>query len=347
MAARFLFAIHALEPTGAGLGLLELAQHMILAGHRVEVSVSGPADPFLRAELENAGAAVLSGAVQPDRYDAAMLSTVAVAEDVLRVAPHIPVVWRIHEGLSGFNLIYANPRVVHAFKAAHHIVFPHEYCRDNVFIPFLDGLPRHRISIVPSGISLPSEQPDTGGRNGILFVGSLYDRKRPFDLLRAVLSDLSDDVPCRLIGPADAVGADTRDILAANPGRFQVTGPLPAAELANAYHQAAVLALPSGCESFGRAPLEAAAHGCVPVLSDLPVYRDLWQNGRNALLHPVGDTASLGQALRLALGDRKYRRKLADAARKTAQNFPIGTTLERMRLILEQTARIYEPGEAP
>lgn len=71
-------------------------------------------------------------------------------------------------------------------------------------------------------------------------------------------------------------------------GRVQFTGRLPADEQARWYERARwALSLPAS-DSVSVSVLEAMAHGCIPVLSDLPANRELVRDGDNGCLVAEG-----------------------------------------------------------
>ncbi len=74
-------------------------------------------------------------------------------------------------------------------------------------------------------------------------------------------------------------------------------GTVPDQEIAAWYKAADVLAFPSVKEGFGLAPLEAMAAGTPVVVSDLPVFDEWLQAGRDGLRVPVGGEARVAEAL--------------------------------------------------
>jgi glycosyltransferase-like protein len=80
-------------------------------------------------------------------------------------------------------------------------------------------------------------------------------------------------------------------------------GTVPEAEMPAWYTAADVLAFPSTKEGWGLAVLEAMSAGLPVVVSDLPVFLEYLQPGRDALVVPVGDAAALSSALAAVLDD--------------------------------------------
>jgi glycosyltransferase-like protein len=98
-------------------------------------------------------------------------------------------------------------------------------------------------------------------------------------------------------------------------------GTVPDEDMPAWYRAADVLAFPSVKEGFGLAVLEAMSAGVPVVTSDLPVFREYLEPGRDALLVPVGDVDGLARALVAVLTDELLRSRLAAAGRRLVQRF--------------------------
>lgn len=98
-------------------------------------------------------------------------------------------------------------------------------------------------------------------------------------------------------------------------------GTVPDDDMPSWYRAADVLAFPSVKEGFGLAVLEAMSAGVPVVTSDLPVFREYLEPGRDALLVPVGDVDGLASALLAILTDDLLRDRLAGAGHRLVQRF--------------------------
>ena len=87
------------------------------------------------------------------------------------------------------------------------------------------------------------------------------------------------------------------------------------------YAAADLLAFPSVKEGFGLAVLEAMSAGTPVVTSDLPVFREYLQDGRDALLVPVGNVTALSAAIAAVLLDADLRARLVHGGTALAQAF--------------------------
>ena len=93
----------------------------------------------------------------------------------------------------------------------------------------------------------------------------------------------------------------------------RLLGVQPAAVVHGLYGSARALVAPSRAEGNPLTVIEAMAHGCCVVASDIPPHRDLL--GDAGILVPVGDAAALGAALRRVASDPDLARALGAQAR--------------------------------
>lgn len=90
-------------------------------------------------------------------------------------------------------------------------------------------------------------------------------------------------------------------------------------QLPKAMLDSAVFFLPSSYETFGLAPLEAAAHGAVPVLSGIGGFAEIW--GHFGFTCSPGDVQSASSRIGALLRDTDYRVAQAELARRIACSY--------------------------
>jgi len=187
-----------------------------------------------------------------------------------------------------------------------------------------NGLPS-----LPAGIT---PMPKDGGRRRVVFLGGIYGRKRPGDLVDAVLALSRSDIECLFVGGTTdmhSLGPDFEQKVRARPDLFTIVGEKNRSEALSYMASADVFCLPSGDESQPVSPLEAAAVGVPSLLTDLAPYAGIWQHGRNCLLHPVGDVGLLGWNLTAILADEGLRKRIVDGSQELLHRFSLAAFLRR------------------
>ncbi len=136
----------------------------------------------------------------------------------------------------------------------------------------------------------------------VVYTGSLYPHKN----IEVVLQMLQQypDVHLTIVGSRsvfrDKVEARCRELAI----QYQVTfaGQVSDQELCELYRKADALVQPSLSEGFGLTGLEALAAGLPAIVSDIPIFREIYQN--SAVFFNPHDPVSVYEALKLAVDTR-------------------------------------------
>ncbi len=171
--------------------------------------------------------------------------------------------------------------------------------------------------IVPNGILIP-EQAEAGGReNKIVFIGRHDPRKGLLTLLKAW-----PEIHRRTGATLRVIGADplsVRLLLARHrlhESGLDVPGFLSEEALSAELASAKLLVAPSlGGESFGMVLTRAFASATPVVASDIPGYRDVFDE-RAGVAVPPGDDEALKNAVIGLLEDEPRRQRMGEAARE-------------------------------
>jgi glycosyltransferase involved in cell wall biosynthesis len=183
------------------------------------------------------------------------------------------------------------------------------------------GLPANRIEVIVLGAGLPAclggsgpeedvARRDTRREPCVLYVGSVFNRRRVPDLIEAfsVVAERVPNARLEIIGenrtfPHQDLGA----LCSASPARdrIRLRSYVPDAELAAAFRRASAFAFLSEYEGFGLPPLEALASGIPPVVLDTPVAREVC--GAAARYVARGDIPATAAALVDLLGNQIAR----------------------------------------
>jgi glycosyltransferase involved in cell wall biosynthesis len=174
------------------------------------------------------------------------------------------------------------------------------------------GVSPARIRVIHPGVAAPARtEPTVDGREPlVLFVGSLFNRRRLPDLIAAFARATADLPAARLVIVGDNRTWPPQD-LAAEAGergvasRTELLSYVSHERLRTLYARASVFAFLSEYEGFGLTPLEALAAGVPPVVLDTPVAREVY--GDAAAFVPPGDIHAAAAALRRFLLDPSSR----------------------------------------
>ena len=205
----------------------------------------------------------------------------------------------------------------------------------------LFGTPASSIHVIPPGIDTPvspSEASSTSGGASVLYVGSIFNRRRIPDLVAgfARVSARHADALLHLVGdnrshPHQDIGAIiSRSQVAL---RIHWHRYAPELELQQLYAEARAFAFLSEYEGLGLTPLEALAAGIPSVLLDTPVTREAC--GKAALYVPLGDIDAVADALEALLYDEERRRTLLAAAPEVLSRFDWSRAASATLAILE------------
>jgi glycosyltransferase involved in cell wall biosynthesis len=195
------------------------------------------------------------------------------------------------------------------------------------------GWPARSLRVIPNGVDTAVFQPGDGRRHArqrlqipdgqilVAYVGRLVKEKGVFTLLKAFaeFSRTGDDGHLLFVGPA-AAGEDRllreaaqREGLA--DGLWEIRGSTSTPE--DVYRAADVVVVPSEWdEPFGLAPIEAAACGTLPLVSDRGVLSDLVGPHGGRCTFPSGDAAALADRLHYWLADAGRRERQAQLIRE-------------------------------
>jgi glycosyltransferase involved in cell wall biosynthesis len=319
---RFLLVNHEFTMSGAAVNLLKIADHLARSGHECAVFPGRPSSGPIEAEYARRGIPILQKAVFSE-FAAAICNTIHAGPVVSMAAPYTRTIWWIREAESGLEYLLTRPTIAAAFRDASIVVVQHEHQRDNVYRSFLYPRDPATVFVVPNGFRI-----DRAGLTAaktrpirVIAVGSVYGLKRQGDLIRSVEALGRPDIDCVFVGRRIALGEEEQRIAKAAPDRFRFLGELPLDETLAWLRSSDICCLPSRSESQSNILFEAALTGNALIATDLPSYRGIWSDGENALLHRVGDVDALTRAIARLADDVPLRRRLAQAAAKTAAGF--------------------------
>ena len=161
--------------------------------------------------------------------------------------------------------------------------------------------------------------------------GRLWDEGKNVATLDAAAVHLR--VPFQAAGPLQGPNGAK-----ANFACLECLGELGGAPLEAVLAKRPIFASAALYEPFGLAVLEAAQAGCALVLSDIPTFRELWNDA--AMFVDARDAQGFARAIQRLLDEPEERARLGTAAQRRARRFTPAATAKRMHELYEQlTAR--------
>ena len=184
--------------------------------------------------------------------------------------------------------------------------------------PTSEAAVRARLEVIPNGIELPPlAAPPARGRH-VLAVGRLIPHKGMDVVIDAVAAlggqlTIAGDGPERAALEARARRLDL-DV------RFE--GAVPRGRVAELYREAACVVLASRFgEGFPNVLLEAMAHACPVIATDVLGVDELVRDGESGLRVAPGDVAALRSALARLRDEPGLAERLGSAARRVAERY--------------------------
>ncbi len=227
-------------------------------------------------------------------------------------------------------------------------------CRDEVAELVKLGVPRPRITLIPSGVDserfspVGAAMPRDSQRPRILTAGRLVERKGFADVVTALRAVPSAE--CVVVGGPAPPDLDHHPLarglreLADSLGvgdRLRLVGAVPATDMPAWYRSADVLAAAPWYEPFGLVPLEAMACGLPVVGTAVGGLTDTVVEGVTGELVPPRNPAALAVALRRLLADHRRRFAYSTASADRARQ------CYSWRRTATQLAEVYAAVAAP
>lgn len=201
------------------------------------------------------------------------------------------------------------------YRGARRVLTTTEHARRSVVHDY--GIPAHRVITVGYGVPLdgcPDGLPEYD-RTTVLFVGKDFERKGGLVLLEAFDRVRRMRPEARLV----VVGPNPARVGRRDPGVEWLGEVRDRARLGDLYRGAHVFVMPSLCEPFGLAFLEAMAHGLPCIGTTVDAMPEIIEHGRTGFLVPRGDAGALASAILRLLGDPARAREMGLLGRERAR----------------------------
>ena len=188
-----------------------------------------------------------------------------------------------------------------------------------------EGIPEEKISRIPNGIEIidlkKGEINSTTGLN-VLFVGNLYQQPaKGIDILIKAWVGVNKEFPhAKLFVVGEGVTQDyfqfTKQLGVENSIQFEGKQ----SDLSKYYASASLFVLPSRREGMSNALMEAMLWGLPCIATNISGNNDLVEHGKNGWLVPVGDIASLTNAICHLLSQPHRAHEMGLEARNTIKD---------------------------
>ncbi len=208
------------------------------------------------------------------------------------------------------------------------------------------GIGRSKVTVIPLGIDQAgagSREPGAGREPLVLFVGSIFERRR-VDRLIEVFDEVAARVPnarLEVVGdnrtrhPRLDLDAIRRDRTHAD--RMHIRSYVDDETLRALYQRASVLAFLSEYEGFGFTPLEALAAGVAPVLLDTPIARETC-GAAARYVAPEAPNTVIAAALVELLTDRSARAQIMQRAPEVLRRYDWEMAAAGTMRVIEEAA---------
>lgn len=226
-----------------------------------------------------------------------------------------------------------------AVRAARVIVATSEATRAEIARIFPWAAKKTRVVHAGADHCAPSDKPSAGAARRILFVGSIFNRRKIENLLgaAALLKNKFPDVSLDVVGDdRTRPRRDWRRLIGSLGLEKSVSmrGYVDERGLSEAYRGAAVFCFPSRCEGFGFPILEAQRAG-LPVVT--LKNSSLEEIGGDSVVYAATDEAKdLASALGQLFGDDALRREMAERGARNSARYRWDETGRRVAALVQE-----------
>ena len=167
---------------------------------------------------------------------------------------------------------------------------------------------------------------EVGGRGKVyaFTAGRLWDEGKGVALLDTAAAAIR--IPVRAAGPTAGPNGARIEL-----ATIEMLGRLNETELAAAFAERPIFVSPALYEPFGLAVLEAAASRCALVLSDIPTFRELWEDA--AVFVPPRSATALASAVNALADDSGRRAEWGHAAAERSRRYRLGPFVDGMAAV--------------
>lgn len=209
-------------------------------------------------------------------------------------------------------------------------------------------LPNMCYAVVPNGVAIPEINLHCKGdgccgigRNSILFMGQLGERKGTYLLISAIPKVLTRHPDARFVfagdGEIEQCAAYASELGVS--GSCEFVGWADEGKKADLLNGATMLVLPSKEESFGIVLLEAMSYGLPVICSDGGFMHEVVDDGKDGIVFPTGDDSALAEAVCALLENPERSHAMGCAGRvKVERHYSLPVVTEEWEAVYSGVA---------
>jgi len=207
-------------------------------------------------------------------------------------------------------------------KHSKHIITVSEFSKKEISSYF--GIDESKISIVYNGVDEKFEPKKLENQERyILGVSSIAYHKNFISLIKAFLQLKNKSIKLYIVGGLNEkiFGKNSSKVLdyIKNNDNIRFLGRVDDNKLIELYSNAVCFVYPSLYEGFGIPPLEAQACGCPVVLSDIPVFKEIY--GDSAIYFNPQDPSDIAEKIEMVIDDIELRNDLTEKGLNNAKKY--------------------------
>ena len=221
-------------------------------------------------------------------------------------------------------------------RSARTVVTVSEFSRGEI----RDVYGRDDVAIVPNAVGAwltgPQQQPSSIGEMPFFLAVGSHSRHKGLDTAVEAFHRYRGSggrTALAVVGAANRSFADDERIATADA--VIELGRVSDEELAWLYHHARAFVFPSHYEGFGIPPIEAQAAGTPVIASDIPVLREVLEEG-SAMRFAAGDAASLAAAMTAIDEDPVLVARLKENGRRNAERHSWAASASELSALIDQ-----------
>ena len=267
---------------------------------------------------------------------------------IINFSNTLPVFYR-NKIVTIHDIIYLKFPVSYSYRKYYEIVFPLmlKYSKHIITVSEFSkgeianyyGIDEERISVIYNGVNGKFKPRKTHTTEKyILSVSSIAHHKNFINLIKAYQRLKTKNIKLYIVGGLNdkIFGKESRRIVENIRGNENIKflGRVSDDELVELYSNALCFVYPSLYEGFGIPPLEAQACGCPVVLSDIPVFREVY--GSSAVYFNPLDPQDIADKIDFVLSDSKLRNELSIKGLENSKKYTWERSAEEFFKILKK-----------